>query len=333
MMSSSLIVMMILTSSLLTSLSCASSMRTSRSIAWMMSSPPPDPPCNFNPLCSCSKPGPDLGKVTCPGVPFSVIPSSINSSAIYICIFKGNGLRRIEDRSFFGTGVSRLEVSLNLLTSLSLHALTGLERTLRELNLQDNKLPSIPRSALSKLQRLKDLNLNNNLISELRGDLDFPPNLRSSLRMLHLRANFLTYIDSYSFKVLESLQHLDLSANNIFALNQMAFSLGSDTFFPPSSSVSSSLSSEEEENHHSFRSRVSNRFSQDSSVSSLSLPQLESLDLHANRLKKIPFESIQNLTSLKSLDLRSNLITVTSDMIEYKGRRLSLEQLRLDVNR
>jgi Leucine-rich repeat (LRR) protein len=281
-----------------------------------------------------------LGKVSCSGVPFSVIPSSINSSAIYICIFKENSLRRIEDRSFFGTGISRLEVSHNLLTSLSPHALTGLERTLRELNLMDNKLPSIPRSALSKLQRLKDLNLNNNLISELRGDLDFPPNLRSSLKILTLRANFITYIDSYSFKVLQSLQHLDLSANNIFALNQMAFNLGSDSFFTPSS-ASSSLSPSVTvtgDDDHSFapRSQGRNRFShnRESSVSSsLSLPQLESLDLHGNRLKKIPFESIQNLTFLKSLDLRSNLITVTSDMIEYKGKRLSLEQLRLDVNR
>jgi Leucine-rich repeat (LRR) protein len=68
------------------------------------------------------------------------------------------------------------------------------------------------------------------------------------------------------------------------------------------------------------------------------LPSLEYVNLNNNRLKKIPFEAIQNLStgatnSLKVLDLRSNVITATSDMIDYKGKKLSLESLYLDFNR
>jgi len=152
--------------------------------------------------------------------------------------------------------------------------------------------------------------------------------LGSSLKILILSGNSLTYVDHFSFQKLQSLQHLDLSGNSIFSLNQMAFSLASDSF-NPSQALSSSSSSEDEEG--GFFSRSNGMGS--SNRSPLSLPQLEYLDLQANRLKKIPFESVQNLTSLKTLDLRSNLITVTSDMIDYKGKRLSLEQLRLDNNR
>ena len=302
---------------------------------------PDDPPCSFNALCTCSKPGPDLGKVVCSHTPLIVVPA-INSSAIYICVFKKNGLRKVADRSFFGTGISRLEISENLLAgSLGPHVFTGLERTLRELNLQANKLTSIPRSSMSRLQRLKELNLNNNLIAELRGEHDFPPNLRSSLKTLSLAGNSLTYVDQYSFRVLAALQHLDLSANNIFALNEMTFSQGND--FLPSSPLSvTSLPATPEESegspYNNYRPGGGGGPAPPDSPSSSFAPsqpltQLESLNLGNNRLRKIPFEAIQNLSSLKVLDLRSNLISATSDIIDYKGRKLSLQQLRLDLNR
>lgn len=305
---------------------------------------PADPPCSFNALCTCSKPGPDLGKVLCSGTPLVTVPAAINSSAVYICVFRRNGLRKVEDRSFVGTGISRLEISGNLLAgSLGLHVFTGLERTLRELNLQANKLTAIPRSSMSRLQRLKELNLNNNLIAELRGEHDFPPNLRSSLKTLSLAGNSLTYVDQYSFRVLTALQHLDLSANNIFALNEMTFSQGNDFVPSPPLSVTSLPATPEETEGSPYnnyrpgggggRGAPPDASSPSSFAPSQPLPQLESLNLANNRLSKIPFEAIHNLSSLKVLDLRSNLISATSDIIDYKGRKLSLQQLHLDLNR
>lgn len=313
------------------------------STAGLLLSEATDPPCSFNALCTCSKPGPDLGKVVCYDTPLIVVPPAINSSAIYICVFKKNGLRKLEDRSFFGSGISSLEISHNLLSgSLGDNVFTGLERTLRELNLEANKLTTIPRSSLSRLQRLKQLNLNNNLITELRGEQDFPGNLRSSLRILSLAANSLTYIDQFAFKGLTALQHLDLSANNIFALNEMTFSQGNDFLSSSPLSATSLQSSihQEENSYNDYRGfrgggvgKTADSSSSPSSSFAPSLTQLESLNLANNRLKKIPFEAIHNLSSLKTLDLRSNLITATSDIIDYKGRRLSLQQLHLDLNR
>lgn len=299
-----------------------------------------DPSCVFNALCTCSKPGPDLGKVVCVDTPLITVPSAINSSAIYICVFRKNGLEKVADRSFFGTGISRLEISENLLSgSLSPHVFSGLERTLRELSLASNRLTSIPRSSLSRLQRLKDLNLNNNLITELRGEHDFPPNLRSSLKTLSLAGNSLTFVDQFAFSVLAALQHLDLSANNIFAMNEMAFSQGNDwttSSSPLSVTALPSMGEEEGSPYNNYRLAQRPR-TPDSSSSfapdSRPLTQLESLNLADNRLKKIPFEAIHNLSSLKVLDLRSNLITATSDIIDYKGRKLSLQTLHLDLNR
>ena len=268
-----------------------------------------DPPCVFNPLCTCSKPAPDLGKVTCTSAPFSVVPPSINSSAIYILILNKNGLRKIEDRSFYGTGISRLEISDNMISSLSSTSLIGLERSLRELNLRNNKLTSIPRSALDRLQRLRELNLSHNLISEIRGEIDFPLNLLSTLKFLDLSSNSLTSLDQYSFQMLASLQSLDLSSNNIFVLNQMTFHASSPIELGSVGMASSS-------NRTSFGP-----------------PSLEYLNLSDNRLDKIPFSTIHNLSSLKVLDLSSNIISSTSDIIDYVGRGLVLSQLHLQDNR
>lgn len=425
-------------------------MRTARGESVPLLPPSPDPPCSFNPLCTCSKPGPDLGKVLCQEVPLFSIPPILNSSmSIYILSLDRNSLLKVEDRSFYGTGISRLEITFNHLSTLSSQSFFGLERTLRELNLEGNRLSSVPRGSLSRLQRLRHLNLNHNQISELRShDMDFPTNLRSSLKLLSLAGNSLTYIDQYSFSSLWSLQHLDLSGNNIFALHQLAFAVGGgqlsgsdggiltgSNFSPASSgqvalpiissvvvdrehlgeSSSSSLSFDTDRESMARRRRSlsttrkrrkkrdgslgnyvttreepyatpsflggdnssfpastvessplslsstsssftdfrqvpppSAEYLRSSSSSSLPylssttkvtfLPSLEYVNLNNNRLKKIPFEAIQNLStgatnSLKVLDLRSNVITATSDMIDYKGKKLSLESLYLDFNR
>jgi Leucine-rich repeat (LRR) protein len=191
------------------------------------------------------------------------------------------------------------------------------------------------------LQRLKELNLNNNEIAELRGEHDFPPNLRSSLKILSLAGNSLTYADLTSFRLLTSLQHLDLSGNNILALNEITLSQGND--FLPSAPLSvTSLPPEETEAspYDNYRPGGGGGRSPSHSSSPSSsfapqplLTQLESLNLANNRLTKIPFEAIHNLSALKVLDLSSNLISATSDVIDYKGRKLSLQQLRLDLNR
>lgn len=62
------------------------------------------PPCNFNPLCTCSKVIPDLGIVRCKDIHLSHIPSTINQSKIFMLHMENNGLRYIEPLFFQHTG-------------------------------------------------------------------------------------------------------------------------------------------------------------------------------------------------------------------------------------
>lgn len=63
-----------------------------------------DPPCSFNPLCSCSKPAPDLGIVQCRNVPFASIPNSVNTSKVFMLRMERTGLRELEPYFFQATG-------------------------------------------------------------------------------------------------------------------------------------------------------------------------------------------------------------------------------------
>lgn len=62
------------------------------------------PPCSFNPLCSCSKPAPDLGIVQCRNVPFPSIPNSVNTSKVFMLHMERTGLRELESYFFQATG-------------------------------------------------------------------------------------------------------------------------------------------------------------------------------------------------------------------------------------
>lgn len=63
------------------------------------------PPCNFNPLCTCSKVIPDLGIVRCKDIHLSHIPNTINNSKVFMLHMENNGLRHIEPFFFQNTGI------------------------------------------------------------------------------------------------------------------------------------------------------------------------------------------------------------------------------------
>lgn len=283
-----------------------------------------DPPCYFNPLCTCSKPLPDLGYVQCFGVQMPTVPPQINQSVIYILSLKRNGLRFVEERSFFGTGMWRLEINENLISSLHERALYGLERTLRELDLEDNHLSHVPLGALRKLTKLKKLNLNHNLITDLRGERKdfFSPKIGETLKFLSLAYNSISYVDQYSIKNLGFLEHLDLSGNSIHMIHETAFAEDIIRVAASSSSLTSqSLSS-------SFQRSSSSTHSNGFNTKQLGLV---TLNLSGNRLSNIPFESIKNLTNLNVLDISNNLITSTFNVF-FKGPKINLDVLNLSGN-
>lgn len=264
----------------------------------------------------------DLGHVQCSGVPLTVIPEAINQSYVYTLSFQRNGLRSIEPRSFWGTGLKGIEISDNFLTSLDVDSFYGLENSLRELNLRNNRLMSIPTEALNRLARLQILNLNHNQINELsvESGSDFPSNLNVSLRVLLLANNGLNIISQYAFRNCKSLELLDLSGNNIHIINQVAFNFrpfsgnsGSTRIIRQTDSISSSQShSRPIRNVHSTIG-------------------LKTLYLAGNRLTRIPFELITNLSQLQVLDLSDNLIVSTHDPIVI-DRALTMDELNLAGN-
>lgn len=67
----------------------------------------PYPPCSFNPLCTCSKPAPDLGIMQCRNVPFPSIPNTVNVSKVFTLHVENTGLRELEPYFFQATGERR----------------------------------------------------------------------------------------------------------------------------------------------------------------------------------------------------------------------------------
>ena len=62
--------------------------------------------CSFNPLCTCSNPGPtDFGIVSCIGVPFGRIPQILKVSRAFVLSMVDNDLEILEDRQLIGSGM------------------------------------------------------------------------------------------------------------------------------------------------------------------------------------------------------------------------------------
>ncbi|KAJ6640078.1 Chaoptin, partial [Pseudolycoriella hygida] len=171
------------------------------------------PPCTFNPLCTCSKPAPDLGIVQCRHVPFPAIPRTINNSKAFMLHMENTGLRELEAYFLQATGLYRLEISHNLITEIPDESFYGLERSLWELMLQHNELIEIPSRAIRHLQKLTHLDLSGNQISCIEPD-SFR-GLENSLHILILSKNSINTLPPDSFSTLPQLETIDLSGNNL----------------------------------------------------------------------------------------------------------------------
>ena len=248
----------------------------------------------INSACECSKPGPvDLGLVFCGGdlklvslnshffyPPKNATndrPSNYNQLSIYKITFKRNGIRILHNLTFQRTGIYNLEIIQQKLIFLPNKCFFGLERTLRQLSLESNRLIALPSLALAGLRKLTYLNLNHNRIRKLSSDQLFPVTLHSTLRVLLIAHNHLAHIDAFTFNSLNALQYLDLSSNNLIFINDYAFC----------------------------------------SASLISNSKLLYLNLAFNRLSLIPFTLLSSLTSLQVLDLANNLIESVQDNSNY----------------
>jgi GTPase SAR1 family protein len=171
---------------------------------------------------------------------------------------------------------------------------------LKELNLTDNRLSTLPES-ISTLTNLNVLNLNNNRLSTLPESISTLTNLN----VLDLENNQLTTLPE-SISTLTNLNTLNLSYNQL-------------TTLPESISTLTNLKE---------LNLTDNRLSTlPSSISTLT--NLNKLYLYHNQVSTLP-ESISTLTNLNVLDLSSNqLSTLPSSILTLTN----LKELNLGFNR
>ncbi|ODM96941.1 Chaoptin [Orchesella cincta] len=183
------------------------------------------PPCSFNPLCQCSKPGPsEFGIVACHYVNFGNLPIMLNSSRAFLLSMVGNNMQVLDAKRLVGSGLWRLEIKENELNYVADDAFVGLSKFLAELDLQCNQLTSIPTSSLRRLAKpakLKILELGYNKITDVYPD-DLA-GLPTSITRLGLSGNMITYIQENAFASLPRLESLDLSDNSIQFIHNQAF--------------------------------------------------------------------------------------------------------------
>ena len=187
-----------------------------------------------------------------------------------------------------------LNLSRNFLSTITANAFGSLEK-LHELDLQHNMISDI--QVLDGLLELRILNLNHNAISST----DFLYDGLSTLRRLSMTHNELTRIDGASFETLYSLNYLDLSSNRIASVSEFRFEQLSTLYLA---------------NNRLQDLRFIER-----------LPQLKELDVGANRVTSLPGDSFRRLKFLRSIKLSHNRLNYI-DSSAFDAEKLQ----RLDLS-
>lgn len=243
-------------------------------------------PCDFNPLCTCSKSGSNLRFVNCHQVPLISLPQQLYNKTIYILSLKYNGLRILEENRFFTKSIWRLEIQNNLLTRIPKKIFLGIEKTLQELDFSNNEIFKIPKEALINLEKLEKLDLSYNHISNIYND-DFT-GLYQTLKSLNLAGNSLTHIHLDTFKDFDLLHTLDLSSNMIITIHDMAF--------------------QQESNQLRHINLANNQLMKIPFAALANLKYLQTLNLMNNRIHAIFDSLFQIKLSLDELNLNNNEI-------------------------
>ncbi|XP_053678069.1 protein artichoke [Anopheles nili] len=156
-----------------------------------------------------------------------------------------NEIGALEEYAFHGLHLVKLNLKSNQIERVPTHALAGLEESLAELDLSENRLRQFPTLALRRLDNLRLVRLSMNEIASLEPDdtytrfgslsfLDLSLNnfvelyadifgAFPHLKTLSLYNNFLETLHRDAFVSLHELQSLDLSHNRIVYLDPALF--------------------------------------------------------------------------------------------------------------
>uniref|UniRef100_A0A1A9WPL0 Fibronectin type-III domain-containing protein n=1 Tax=Glossina brevipalpis TaxID=37001 RepID=A0A1A9WPL0_9MUSC len=145
--------------------------------------------------------------------------------------FDYNEISLIEDYSFYGLRLSKLNMKGNRLQGIPEYGFAGLEESMQEIDLSENSLRTFPLLSLRKLDYLRILRLSNNKISTFYGDITLATNNATavaalrlpSLTFLDLSSNQFTEIIDDCFRAFPQLKTLSFYANQIEIVQAEAF--------------------------------------------------------------------------------------------------------------
>ncbi|EZA55703.1 Slit-like protein 2 protein [Ooceraea biroi] len=209
--------------------------------------------------------------------------------------------------SFYGLSLIKLNLKGNQIMKISEYAFAGLESTLKDLDLAENKIRVFPMTSLRRLEHLTSLRLAWNEVSQLPEDgysrldalnfldlssnnfKDIPLNCFRccpSLKTLSLYYNAVESVDKDAFISLIDLESIDLSHNKIVFLDVATFRANQKL-----------RSIDLSHNHIHYIRGVFSR-----------LPELKELFLAENNILEIPAETFAGSTSLSVVYLQQNAI-------------------------
>ncbi|XP_066246926.1 protein artichoke-like [Euwallacea similis] len=132
-----------------------------------------------------------------------------------------NQISEIPSYIFHGLGLMKLNLKANRIKSVTDYTFAGLESTLSELDISENKLQSFPMNALGRLEKLRHLRLSWNEIKSISFD-NYNSHL-DSLLYLDLSFNFFQSVNRETFEVCRALRTLSLYYNVIERVHEEAF--------------------------------------------------------------------------------------------------------------
>ncbi|XP_011301867.1 chaoptin [Fopius arisanus] len=220
---------------------------------------------------------------------------------------EANQIRELPRHSFFGLSLIKLNLKGNEIAKISEDAFAGLEASLTDLDLSENKIRIFPMTSLRRVENLLSLKLAWNDVSHLPEDgysrldtlnyLDLSSNnfqviplncfrCCPVLRTLSLSHNSANTVDKDAFISLIHLESIDLSHNKIIFLDVATFRAN-----PKLRSIDLS------HNHLHYIRGIFAR-----------LPELKELFLADNNILEIPAEAFLESISLSVLYLQQNAI-------------------------
>ncbi|XP_045137102.1 uncharacterized protein LOC123519677 [Portunus trituberculatus] len=271
--------------------------------------------------------------IQCTSVNFTLLMTVLHQRAASVPLdllyVNGTRISALNDRTFDGLSVENIQFSSCGIYNISDGAFRGLEDKLKNLNLQDNRISEVPTAALSKLRRLKLLDLSGNLLTNI------PKDAFKGLRLstLKLAENDLVLSEG-AFAGLEStLKNLNLKETKQKTIPKAIINLPVLAFLDIAQNEIRSLEKGILKNLHSLTALNLERNTLQSLV-----PEdftgindtLSSLSLLNNLITGFPVRAFNSLSELRVLDIGFNLIPE----IPVEGFRgiKSLTLLALDGN-